>query len=182
MLKKLLPVICLLFTSTVFAQIATKISSNRYIKFSLADTVLKIDTPVKNQLNNLLNKKKSTSLHLLLIPTDKTGITNTSRWLAAKQQQDIYRINLSAVISKYIGETEKNLEKLFSTAEAKNFILLFDEADDLFGQRSSDEKESNTGINYFLQRSAAFKGTIIVTCNTDNCISLLANQNFIMVK
>ena len=174
--------LCLVWHSNLWAQQENKIAAARY-KFSAADSLLTLAVPVKNQLHQLLKNKKQQEqpLHLVFIAVDKTVNTNTSRWLAAKQQQDIYRVNLSAIVSKYIGETEKNLAQVFSAAEEKNYILVFDEADALFGQRSSNQKESNSSITYFLQRIAACKGTIIITCIGDNCVSQLAKQNFITV-
>ncbi|MGF2411073.1 AAA family ATPase [Ferruginibacter sp.] len=183
MLKNLLIIISLLLTSFAFAQVETKVTAASYTKYSLTDTVLKINVSVKNQLSKLLNKKQQPPLHLLFTAADKTLNANTSRWLAAKQQQDIYRISLSAIVSKYISETEKNLEKIFSAAEVRNYILFFDEADALFGQRSAgNEKETNATLNYFLQRSITFKGTIIISCSGNDCVTQLAKQNFININ
>jgi SpoVK/Ycf46/Vps4 family AAA+-type ATPase len=82
---------------------------------------------------------------------------------------DLYRIDLSAVVSKYIGETEKNLRKLFDAAEDGGAILFFDEADALFGKRSevkdSHDRYANIEINYLLQRMEAFQGLAILATN-----------------
>ena len=183
MLKNTFIIISLLFTGTAFAQVVTKVTAASYTKFSWADTVLKINVSVKNQLSKLLNKKQQPPLHLLFTAADKIVNTNTSRWLAAKQQQDLYRISLLAIVNKYMSETEKNLEKIFSAAEVRNYILFFDEADALFGQRSTgNEKETNATLNYFLQRSNTFKGTIIISCSGDDCVTQLAKQNFIRIN
>src|SRR5690606_39487670 len=81
----------------------------------------------------------------------------------------VYRIDLSQVVSKYIGETEKNLEKVFRKAENKNWILFFDEADALFGKRSnvqnSHDKYANQEVSYLLQRVEDFPGLIILASN-----------------
>ena len=81
----------------------------------------------------------------------------------------IYRIDLSAVVSKYIGETEKNLRKLFDAAEDGGAILFFDEADALFGKRSevkdSHDRYANIEINYLLQRMEAYRGLAILATN-----------------
>jgi SpoVK/Ycf46/Vps4 family AAA+-type ATPase len=82
---------------------------------------------------------------------------------------NLYRIDLSAVVSKYIGETEKNLRKLFDAAEQGGAILFFDEADALFGKRSevkdSHDRYANIEINYLLQRMEAFSGLAILATN-----------------
>src|SRR5690606_8317954 len=79
--------------------------------------------------------------------------------------RDVYRSDLSMVVSKYIGETEKNLENLFAKAETKNWILFFDEADALFGKRTSvrdaHDKYANQEVSYLLQRVEDFDGLVI---------------------
>jgi SpoVK/Ycf46/Vps4 family AAA+-type ATPase len=84
-------------------------------------------------------------------------------------QLDLYRIDLSAVVSKYIGETEKNLRKVFDEAEDGGAILLFDEADALFGKRSevrdSHDRYANIEVSYLLQRMEAYRGLAILTTN-----------------
>ena len=81
----------------------------------------------------------------------------------------MYRIDLSQVVSKYIGETEKNLEKVFNKAEHKDWILFFDEADALFGKRSNvtnaHDKYANQEVSYLLQRVEDFPGLIILASN-----------------
>src|ERR1041385_3292763 len=82
---------------------------------------------------------------------------------------NLFRIDLSAVVSKYIGETEKNLRRLFDAAEDGGAILFFDEADALFGKRSevkdSHDRYANIEINYLLQRIEAYRGLAILTTN-----------------
>src|SRR3546814_295367 len=81
----------------------------------------------------------------------------------------LYRIDLSAVVSKYIGETEKNLRKLFDAAEGGGAILFFDEADALFGKRSevkdSHDRYANIEVNYLLQRLESFGGLAVLATN-----------------
>ena len=83
--------------------------------------------------------------------------------------QKVYRIDLSEVVSKYIGETEKNLSKIFESAENKNWILFFDEADALFGKRTtvkdSHDRYANQEINYLLQRIEEYNGLVILATN-----------------
>ena len=98
-----------------------------------------------------------------------TGKTMAAEVLALELRLDLYRIDLSAVVSKYIGETEKNLRKVFDAAESGGAILLFDEADALFGKRSevkdSHDRHANIEISYLLQRMEAYKGLAVLTTN-----------------
>lgn len=98
-----------------------------------------------------------------------TGKTLTATLLGKQFEKDVFRIDLSQVVSKYIGETEKNLEKVFQKAENKNWILFFDEADALFGKRSNvqnaHDKYANQEVSYLLQRVEDFPGLIILASN-----------------
>jgi hypothetical protein len=98
-----------------------------------------------------------------------TGKTMAAEVIAAHLRLDLYRIDLSAVVSKYIGETEKNLRRLFDAAENGGAILFFDEADALFGKRSevkdSHDRYANIEINYLLQRMESYRGLAILATN-----------------
>ena len=98
-----------------------------------------------------------------------TGKTMAAEVLAAELALNLYRIDLSAVVSKYIGETEKNLRQLFDAAEHGGAVLLFDEADALFGKRSevkdSHDRYANIEVNYLLQRIESFSGLAILATN-----------------
>jgi hypothetical protein len=98
-----------------------------------------------------------------------TGKTMAAEVLADELHLDLFRIDLSAVVSKYIGETEKNLARVFDTAEDSGAILLFDEADALFGKRSevkdSHDRYANIEVSYLLQRMEAYRGLAILTTN-----------------
>jgi len=98
-----------------------------------------------------------------------TGKTMAAEVLARELRLDLYRIDLSQVVSKYIGETEKNLRRLFDAAEAGGAVLLFDEADALFGKRSevkdSHDRYANIEISYLLQRMESYRGLAILTTN-----------------
>lgn len=98
-----------------------------------------------------------------------TGKTMAAEVMAAELGLDLYKIDLSTVVSKYIGETEKNLERIFNEAEASNAILFFDEADALFGKRSevrdSHDRYANIEISYLLQRMEAYNGVTILATN-----------------
>lgn len=103
-----------------------------------------------------------------------TGKTMAAEVLANELQLALYRIDLSAVVSKYIGETEKNLRRLFDAAESGGAILLFDEADALFGKRSevkdSHDRYANIEINYLLQRMEAFSGLALLATNMKSAL------------
>jgi len=98
-----------------------------------------------------------------------TGKTMAAEVLAADLQLDLYRIDLSAVVSKYIGETEKNLRKVFDAAETGGVLLLFDEADAIFGKRAevkdSHDRYANIEVGYLLQRMESFQGLAVLTTN-----------------
>jgi hypothetical protein len=98
-----------------------------------------------------------------------TGKTLAAEVLAAELELDLYRIDLSQVVSKYIGETEKNLRRIFDAAEEGGAILLFDEADALFGKRSevkdSHDRYANLEVSYLLQRMEAYRGLAVLTTN-----------------
>ncbi|RAJ80135.1 ATPase family protein associated with various cellular activities (AAA) [Chitinophaga dinghuensis] len=101
-----------------------------------------------------------------------TGKTLTAALLGKMFGLDVYRIDLSMVVSKYIGETEKNLEKVFARAENKNWILFFDEADALFGKRTNvsdaHDRYANQEISYLLQRLEDYPGLVILASNMRN--------------
>ena len=98
-----------------------------------------------------------------------TGKTMAAEVIAADLALDLYRIDLSTVVSKYIGETEKNLERIFSEAQNSNAILFFDEADALFGKRSevrdAHDRYANIEVGYLLQRMEAYDGITILATN-----------------
>jgi len=98
-----------------------------------------------------------------------TGKTLAAEVLAGELGLDLYRIDLAATVSKYIGETEKNLRRLFDAAEASGAVLLFDEADALFGRRSevrdAHDRYANLEVAYLLQRTESYRGLAILTTN-----------------
>ncbi|SNS14351.1 ATPase family associated with various cellular activities (AAA) [Geodermatophilus pulveris] len=98
-----------------------------------------------------------------------TGKTMAAEGLADELRLDLYRVDLASVVSKYIGETEKNLRQVFDAAEQSGAVLLFDEADALFGRRSevqdSHDRYANIEVSYLLQRMEAYRGLAILTTN-----------------
>jgi hypothetical protein len=103
-----------------------------------------------------------------------TGKTMAAEVIAAALNLDLFQVDLSTVVSKYIGETEKNLRRIFDAAEESSAVLLFDEADALFGKRSevrdSHDRYANLEISYLLQRMEAYRGVAILTTNMKQVI------------
>jgi hypothetical protein len=103
-----------------------------------------------------------------------TGKTLAAAWLATRLGLPLYRVDLASVTSKYIGETEKNLAQLLARAEQAEVVLLFDEADSLFGKRTdvrdSNDRFANTQTNYLLQRVESYDGLIVLTSNSQSRI------------
>ncbi len=119
-----------------------------------------------------LRRKVKPGYRVLFYGPSGTGKTLTAALLGKQHGKDIYRIDLSQVVSKYIGETEKNLEGVFRRAESKDWILFFDEADALFGKRtnvqSAHDKYANQEVSYLLQRVEDYPGLLILASNFRN--------------
>lgn len=111
-----------------------------------------------------------------------TGKTLAATLLGKKNNMDVYRVDLSMIVSKYIGETEKNLAKVFDMAENRNWILFFDEADALFGKRTStntsNDRHANQEVAYLLQRIEDFPGTVILATNLKSNIDEAFSRRF----
>ena len=116
-----------------------------------------------------LHKKIKPGYRSLFYGPPGTGKTMTVSLLGKSTGLDVYRIDLSMVVSKFIGETEKNLSNIFDQAEHKNWILFFDEADALFGKRtqtsSANDRYANQEVSYLLQRIEDFPGVVILATN-----------------
>lgn len=116
-----------------------------------------------------MGKKIKPGYRALFYGTPGTGKTLTATPLGKHTGKDVFRIDLSRVVSKYIGETEKNLSRLFDKAENKNWILFFDEADALFGKRTdirdAHDKYANQEVAYLLQRIESYNGLVILASN-----------------
>jgi AAA+ superfamily predicted ATPase len=116
-----------------------------------------------------LRKKIKPGYRALFYGPPGTGKTLTATLLGKQTDKDVFRIDLSRIVSKYIGETEKNLSRLFDKAENKNWILFFDEADALFGKRTdirdAHDKYANQEVAYLLQRIESYNGLVILASN-----------------
>lgn len=118
--------------------------------------------------------KRGLGISALFAGASGTGKTMAAEVLAGALRLDLYRIDLSTIVSKYIGETEKNLRRIFDAAETGGMILLFDEADALFGKRSqvkdSHDRYANIEVSYLLQRMEAYRGLAILTTNMKDAL------------
>ncbi|QNF34706.1 ATP-binding protein [Adhaeribacter swui] len=116
-----------------------------------------------------LSRKIRQGYRVLFHGPPGTGKTLTAGLMGKEFNKDVYRVDLSQIVSKYIGETEKNLSKIFDRAEHKDWILFFDEADALFGKRtnvqSSHDKYANQEVSFLLQRVEDFGGLLILASN-----------------
>jgi hypothetical protein len=116
-----------------------------------------------------MNKRMKPGYRVLFYGPAGTGKTLTASLLGKYTGKEVYKVDLSMVVSKYIGETEKNLANLFAKAENKDWILFFDEADALFGKRTSvrdaHDKYANQEVAYLLQRVEGYDGLVILASN-----------------
>jgi len=109
-----------------------------------------------------------------------TGKTMTAQALGRELERDLFLVDLSLVVSKYIGETEKNLHRLFSQAQDEKWILYFDEADALFGKRTevkdADDRYANVEVNFLLQKLEHHHGLVILSSNSRNNLDPAFNK------
>ncbi len=118
--------------------------------------------------------RRGLGISALFAGVSGTGKTLAAEVLAKELRLDLFRIDLSAVVSKYIGESEKNLKQVFDAAEEGGVLLLFDEADALFGKRAevkdSHDRYANIEVSYLLQRMESFQGLAVLTTNLKSCL------------
>lgn len=116
-----------------------------------------------------LEQKMTPGFRALFYGPSGSGKTFTATLLGKATGRDVYRIDLSLVVSKYVGETEKNLSKVFELAEGRNWILFFDEADALFGKRTglkdAHDRYANQEVAYLLQRIEDYHGLVVLSTN-----------------
>jgi SpoVK/Ycf46/Vps4 family AAA+-type ATPase len=112
---------------------------------------------------------RTQGLKVLFAGESGTGKTMAAQVLAAELGLEIFRVDLATIVSKYIGETEKNLDRIFNAADGSNAILFFDEADALFGKRSeisdSHDRYANIEVAYLLQKMEGYAGAVILATN-----------------
>ncbi|WP_245580830.1 ATP-binding protein [Daejeonella oryzae] len=150
-------------TDSKWNDLPVSISSRK----SLASAEKFIVNPGKFIGKTKINTKPANTL--LLYGKNTSSKNKAATLLASQTGKQIQRVDLSQIISKYIGETEKNLETLFAKAADKNWILFFDEADALFGKRTdvkdSHDKYANLEVAYLLQKIEHFPGLVILSSN-----------------
>ncbi len=121
-------------------------------------------------LGAALRSRYHPGVRCLLVGASGTGKTLAAAWLASRLRLPLYRVDLASVVSKYIGETEKNLAGLLAWAEHAGAMLLFDEADALFGKRTeikeANDRFANSQTNYLLQRLERYCGIVLLTSNS----------------
>lgn len=129
------------------------------------------------ELGAAASTRYTAGVRALFVGPSGTGKTLAACWLAKRLQLPLYRVDLANINSKYIGETEKNLARLFERAERTEAVLLFDEADSLFGNRTdgrdANDRFANAPINYLLQRIETFDRIAILTSNSRTCFDPL---------
>ncbi len=159
----------------------------KVIQIPLSLNALPLPENVRVKLNSVTDKFESLSEkdkppRILLNHSNNEINQHIPLILSSQFEKDIYHINLTQLVSKYIGETEKNIEKIFRVAEEKNWILFFDEADAIFGKRSevrdAHDKYANQEISYLLQRIENYNGIVLIKCNTENCLALCSKHHF----
>ncbi|MDL2309817.1 AAA family ATPase [Parabacteroides sp. OttesenSCG-928-B22] len=143
------------------------------LPYNLCEELNNISTWLKNEQSIRqrwqLDRIIKPGFRCLFYGPSGTGKTLTATLLGKRNAMEVYRIDLSMVVSKYIGETEKNLAGIFDRAEHRNWILFFDEADALFGKRtqtqSSNDRHANQEVAYLLQRVEDYPGMVILASN-----------------
>jgi len=122
------------------------------------------------------------AVRALFVGPSGTGKTLAAGWLASRLGMPLFRVDLSAITSKYIGETEKNLSKLLTKAEQNEVLLLFDEADSLFGKRTdvqdANDRFANAQTNYLLQRLENYDGITLLTSNNRSRFDAAFSRRF----
>ena len=144
---------------------------------------LKQSSPIKP--GKSLKKKLKPGFRALFHGPAGTGKTSTAALIGKELNKTVYKIDLSEVVSKYIGETEKNLELVFASAKGKDWILFFDEADALFGKRTepkdSHDRYSNHEVSYLLQRMEDYNGLAILASNMKGNIDEAFTRRFNLI-
>ncbi|WP_338398856.1 ATP-binding protein [Persicobacter psychrovividus] len=149
---------------------------------SLEELFMWMEHGKKLMAHSQLLKKMKPGYKVLFYGPSGTGKSLTASLIGKTFNLPVYRVDLSMVVSKWVGETEKNLKQLFDIAEDKNWILFFDEADAIFGKRSqtnsSNDKYANQEVSYLLQRIEDFPALVILASNFKGNIDTAFNRRF----
>lgn len=139
-------------------------------QLELLENRCRIRERLSDKLGITLKARYQMGVKALFIGPSGTGKTLATSWLANRLGIPLYRVDLAAITSKYIGESEKNMAKLLGRAEQEEVVLLFDEADSVFGKRTdikdSNDRFANSQTNYLLQRIETYSGVVILTSNS----------------
>ena len=139
-------------------------------QLSLLEQRCRLRERLADNLGITLQARYQMGVKALFTGPSGTGKTLAASWLAFRLGITIYRVDLASITSKYIGETEKNLSQLLGQAEQEDILLLFDEADSLFGKRTdvkdSNDRFANAQTNYLLQRIETYSGVVLLTSNS----------------
>ncbi len=127
--------------------------------------------PILQEIIAATKDRRGVSINVLFNGTEAGQTSAAADLLAKESRRELYRVELSTVVSKYIGETEKNLHRVFEAASTREVILFFDEADALFGKRrdvkDSHNRYANAETNFLLQRLESYKGLAILAINEE---------------
>jgi SpoVK/Ycf46/Vps4 family AAA+-type ATPase len=150
---------------------ASRLASAKLSTHKAVDALQLSPTARQKLIDFCAQSAKAATVSKLLVLTGPkgTGKTMAPQVLASELGLKLYPVDLSKIVSKYIGETEKNLDKLFADAANLNAVLLFDEADALLGKRTdvkdSHDRYANLEINYLLQKIESYRGLVMITSN-----------------
>jgi SpoVK/Ycf46/Vps4 family AAA+-type ATPase len=137
---------------------------------------------LRKALREMASHVRRRGIGALFVGKSGTGKRMAAEILANDLQLGLYRIHLGSVVSKFIGETEKNLDRIFDAAEESGPILFFDEADALFGKRSkvkdSHDRFANLELNYLLQKMERYRGLAILATNHKSALDLAFRRRF----
>jgi len=164
------------------------ISFSNYAQQPLPQVSLKKLPPVNDSLRLGKERQSSLSAYLNTAKNEKKNIMlfsaatrNTKNqdaaYIGRLEKKEVYRVDLSALVSKYINETEKNLEMLFAEASSKQWVLFFDEADALFSKSKEPEKTAN-----YIQSLAKSKNVLTLFWCEDDCLTWLKNSRYVLVQ
>ena len=157
-------------TSDPLASLAQKLKTRATLKtIPLAESQKQILNDISRHARD--SSQAGSEAIVLFAGVNRTGKTSAAEVIAGELTRDLYRVDLNKIVSKYIGETEKNLNRLFHAAESAGAILFFDEADALFGKRGevkdAHDRYANIEIGYLLQRLESFNGLAILATNNE---------------
>jgi SpoVK/Ycf46/Vps4 family AAA+-type ATPase len=158
-------------TSDPLTSLAQKIESRATLEtIPLAESQKQVLSDISTNARDSRSQPGGNAI-VLFAGVNRTGKTSAAEVIAGDLKRDLYRVDLNKIVSKYIGETEKNLNRLFDAAESAGAILFFDEAEALFGKRGevkdSHDRYANLEISYLLQRLESFDGLVILATNNE---------------